>query len=182
MTGKSWKPARRVEDRLVLAAERDRVVDADHAADPVAPRTARVDDDARRDLAVTRYDTRDAPVHGRDAEHLAALVGRAVRPCSADRTSDSTVSTGSANPDVGSWHASADSVEPELRPAAGRPRPARGAIVSTPKPCCTGDHLAQAPARPRAARTACSRSGGTRQARRAPPRRSRSSRRPARRA
>src|SRR6185436_4677623 len=64
----------RVEDRLVLAAELQRIAHAGHAADPVAPGAARVDDDPRGDLPVAGDDTGDAAARGRDPEHLTTLV------------------------------------------------------------------------------------------------------------
>ena len=132
---------RRIEYGLVLPAERNRVVDPDHAADPVAPGTAGIDDDARRNLPIARHDTGDAPVHGRDAQHLAALVDEQSVPLGgADERLDREHRIGKP----GRWLVARErhSVESELRPAPGHlvRREERGLDTEA---LLDGDHLAQ---------------------------------------
>ena len=106
-----------VEDRLVLAAELERVVDPHHAADPVAPGAARVDDDAGRDLTVAGDDAGNAAARGRDAEHLAALVDvEAVALGRADERLDREHGIGEARRRLVTREP--DALELELGPAA----------------------------------------------------------------
>ncbi len=100
----------------MLAAERDRVVDPDHATDPVAPGAAGIDDDAGRDLAVARDDAGHAAVRSGDPEDFAALVDvEAVALGRADERLDGEHGVGEPR---GRFVAGErDAVEPELRPA-----------------------------------------------------------------
>ncbi len=101
----------------MLAAEFERIVDAGHAADAVAPRATRVDDDAGRDLAVSGDDAGDAATRGRDAEHLAALVDvQSVALRGLDDGLDGEHGIGEAGRRLVACEP--DSIELELRPAA----------------------------------------------------------------
>src|SRR5207247_3644913 len=63
------------EEVDLVAADGDGNLDADQAADAVAPGARGIDDDRRLDLAVGGADARHPAVAGRDPEHLCPLQG-----------------------------------------------------------------------------------------------------------